>query len=147
MSYLRSLRNWGLKLSFQLLTQSSAHCPVLFLLLMRVPIYSCTPLPVGPIRSGVVELWTPMLSSLASLEDSVPSMHGGMNAGLQNPVCPLCIIFSSFGFPVGIQSSLQGLWAGSCGQSHLAGARGPCGHSLLEPETPELKVQLWGSRG
>lgn len=74
-------------------------------------------------------------------------MHGGMNAGLQNPVCPLCIIFSSYEFPVGIQSSLQDLWIGSRGQSQLGVARGPCGHFLLEPETTELKVQLWGSRG
>lgn len=51
---------------------SSAHCSVLFLLLLRGHTYSYAPLPVGPIRSGETELWTPKLSSLAPLKDSVP---------------------------------------------------------------------------
>lgn len=71
----------------------------------------------------MVELWTPRLPSLASLEDSVLSMNGGVNAGLQNDVCPLCTIFSSCGFPVGTQSSFQGLWVGSHEQIQLAVAR------------------------
>lgn len=56
-----------------------------------------------------------------------PGGVGGVNAGLQSPICPLCTIFSSCGFPVGIQSSFQGLWVGSHEQSPFTVAREHCG--------------------
>lgn len=88
----------------------------------------------GPIKAGVGG-W-----GSGSLEDSIPFLCGGLSAGRQTATCPSCAIFMSYGFPVGTQSSLQGLWVGSHEQGTEQWPGDPVAISLQEFDTMELKA-------
>lgn len=75
-----------------------AHCSVLFLLLLRGHTHSCAPLPVGPIRSGETEFWTPKLSSLASLKDGVPLYMVAWMLACRSLFVPCVLFIAPVGF-------------------------------------------------
>lgn len=102
------LRNCNAQLRLLPLIQGSLHSLVLLKLLTGSPTCSVPTPQLGPSRLG----W----GSSGSLKDSILFLCGAISASRQTTTCPSCTIFISYGFPVGTQSSLQGLWVGGYGQ-------------------------------